>query len=496
MTKKALALFFALVIGISALTACSKHTVEAPELVTQQVTKIVADKNNFKLSFSQSDSLNPYESDTLNNQVVQDLVFEPLFRLDENFETEPEIASSYAYTDSKTLKVTIISGLYFSDGSKINAETIVNAFNEAKSSPYWKNSLSPILSAEVNTSTSVIFHLKYANPFAHKLLTFYIGKNLEDSKFPIGSGRYKFSQNKGKIYLVLNKKYKEEFNPRFTSIQLVNVPATDSINNALNIGNISFAFRDLSSEDVARLRVNKKTVSLNNLVFIGLNSEYGITSNKYIRQAVSLAIDRSALVKSSYQGYAKEATSVFNPASKLGMQTKIFSKETDNAAALQAISKSGYGSDRLGLSLLVKKSNPNMLAMAKLVKQQLEAVGIKVVIKDYNTKDYLQCLKNKSYNIYIGETKIPNDMRLTSFLTSKGATSYGINVKSETAKTYVDYLNGDAQIGKFTLSFSDEMPFVPVLYRQGIICYSKAMHGDVQGYNGNFFSNIEDWYYN
>ena len=40
------------------------------------------------------------------------------------------------------------------------------------------------------------------------------------------------------------------------------------------------------------------------------------------------------------------------------------------------------------------------------------------------------------------------------------------------------------------------MPFIPVVYRNGVICYSKAMHGDMQGSYGNFFSNIEDWYYN
>ena len=67
---------------------------------------------------------------------------------------------------------------------------------------------------------------------------------------------------------------------------------------------------------------------------------------------------------------------------------------------------------------------------------------------------------------------------------------------SDTAKLYKAYINNGGELGKFILSFSNEIPFVPVVYRKGVICYSKAMHGDMQGYYGNFFANIDDWYYN
>ena len=100
------------------------------------------------------------------------------------------------------------------------------------------------------------------------------------------------------------------------------------------------------------------------------------------------------------------------------------------------------------------------------------------------------------YDIYIGETKVPLDMRLTEFFTKDGATSYGIDQDGNCAAAYAEYLNGECEIGGFTLEFSNEMPFVPLLYRDGVICYSRALHGDIQGCYGNFFSNIEDWYYN
>lgn len=498
MTKKYLSLILSAVLIITVFTACTARQSESEhKLVTQTTTEILTDTTGFKLSYSQSDSLNPFESETLNNQIVEELVFDSLFTLDESYEAQPNIATSYAYTDSTTLTVTIPSGIKFSDGSVLTAKNIVYSFNEAKGSPRWKNSLNPLSSASAVSDTVIKFNLSYANPNAHNLLTFAISNGkTDDAGYPIGTGRYRFAEGGGEVYIEVNKNYRNEFNPHFTKILLINITSGESIDNAINIGNISYAFRDLSSGSKTRMQCNKKAVTLNNLVYIGVNEYSGITANEYIRRAISLAVDRDTLVKSSYQGYAKSAVSVFNTASKLGKQTQVFSSAADTAAAKQAIAQSGYDESKLKIDILVN-TNSNKASVAQLVKQQLEAVGFKVTINKEKSTNYQSKVKNRSFNIYIGETKIPNDMNLSSFFTSKGATSYGIDLdNSEAAAAYTDYLNGKKEIGKFVLEFSEEMPFIPLLYRQGMICYSKSLHGDMQGYTGNYFSNIEDWYYN
>ncbi|MBE6741592.1 MAG: ABC transporter substrate-binding protein [Ruminococcaceae bacterium] len=498
MSKKIYAIILAAIILICSLSACSSSNKNQNnhELVTQATTEYVTDETGFKLSYTQSDSLNPYESDTLNNQVVQNLVFESLFVLDEAYEAQPLLASGYSYTDSKTLSVTVSGGNTFSDGTLIDAESIIYAFNQAKDSYRWKNSLKCIESISAPSSTVVDFKLKYANPNAHKLLTFAIAKSENDENgYPIGSGRYKFGEGGGTVYLEVNPN-KKDFNPHFTKIPLVNIASAESIENAINIGNISFAFRDLSEISNIKIQSNKKAVNLNNLVYIGINNKVGITKNENIRRAVSLATDRDALVKSAYQGYAKSAASIFNSSCSLGKQTVVFDKTADTAAAKQAITQSGYDEKDLKLDILVN-SNSNRRAAAKLIKQQLEAVGFKVTINEESDKAYKNKVESGAFDLYIGETKLPADMNLNSFFTAKGATLYGIDVKkSDSAKAYQGYLNSENEIGSFVLSFTQEMPFVPLLYRQGMICYSKSLHGDMQGYVDNYFSNIQDWYYN
>ena len=498
MIKKYLSLLLVLVIIASSLSACAQSTKpdESTQTTAETITGIVQDSSSFKLSYTKSDSLNPYKTTTLNNQVVENLVFESLFVLDESYEAQPQLAGSYSYEDSETLIVTIPNGMEFSNGEKIDADSVVYAFNQAKDSPHWKNALKSIDSASAISATEIRFRLKWANPLAHNLLTFAIaGEDTDDNGYPIGSGRYQFGEGDGAVYLELNENYKD-FNPRFTKITLINITSSESIENAINIGNISYAFRDMSTGTKNKIQCSKKAVNMNNLVYIGVNCTSGITADENIRKAISLAIDRDTLVKSAYRGYAKSATSIFNPASSLGRQTEIFSVTADVTAAKQAIASSGIDSSELKIDILTSNSEGKSAA-ATLIKQQLEAAGFTVTINEEKPSKYEKLIFSNSFNIYIGEVKLTNDMSLLSFFSKNGWTASGIDLaNSPSYKSYWGYTEGSNELGKFILDFSGEMPFIPLLYRQGMICYSKSMHGDMQGYEGNYFSNIQDWYFN
>ncbi len=315
----------------------------------------------------------------------------------------------------------------------------------------------------------------------------------DDDGYPVGSGRYKYSStDDGKT--VLTAVESDGFDPYITTVNLVNVASADSIDNAVNIGNISYAFRDLSSSVSKRMSCAKKLVNMNNLVFIGINSMSGVTANAQIRRAISLAVDRSVIADSAYSGYATAASSPFNPSSSLAQNINIFSDTADANSAKQAVAQSGYEDDELEITILVNKNN-NRTAAATLIKSQLEAVGFTVEIETEESDEYKRRIKNIEFDIYIGEVKLSNDMSLYPFFDDDdGGVRYGIDNDSFTCdELYSDYLAGDEELGKFILAFNEEMPFIPLVYKKGMICYTKAMNGDMQGYYGNFFSNIETW---
>ena len=134
------------------------------------------------------------------------------------------------------------------------------------------------------------------------------------------------------------------------------------------------------------------------------------------------------------------------------------------------------------------------MAAANLIKTQLETAGFTVTVDKQNFSNYTDRIENGNFDIYIGEVKLGNDMSLYPFFDEDGGTSYGIdNENNECDDLYKSFLSGEEELGKFILSFNEEMPFIPLVYKKGMICYSKALNGDMQGYYGNFFSNIEDW---
>ena len=495
MKKRIIALLSAVLILTSCLAGCtSVKNDDSTESTTPVQTTKQRDDSNFKLSYTQADSLDPFKAKTQNNQVLASLVFESLFDLDEGYEPSPNLASGYEFTDSKTIKVEIKPGLKFSNGDAITSEDILYSTRAAIKSDAYGSALGCISYAEAS-GDDIVFHLKYANPYAVNLLTYPISSTKDDSNgFPIGNGRYKYDIQNDKT--VLNANLSGDFDPYITTIHLVNIAAADSIDNAVNIGNISYAFRDMSTDTSKRLSCAKKAVAMNNLVFIGINTYSGITSNAQIRRAVSLAVDRSTLVDSAYSGYASTASSTFNPAFKGIENVKLFSNEADIATAKQAVAQSGYDSSKLKLSILVN-SNENKLAAANLIKSQLELAGFSVTIDRQSHKNYTAKISRSEFDLYIGEVKLSDDMSLYPFFDSeKGGTRYGINHKKLTCDDlYKKYLEGEDELGKFIIAFNEEMPFVPLLYKKGMICYSKALQGDMQGYYGNFFSNIDSWYF-
>lgn len=491
MAKKITAILLAVVVIASSFGACTNSSQEETVTTKQTTTQKETDDVSFKLSYTQGDSLDPFKAASENNQILADLVFESLFDLDEHYEPVANIATGYEFVDSETLKIDINPTVKFSDGSSITADDVVYSVNEAKESEAYASSLTCIKSCYAS-GNSVIIALGYANPFALNLLTFPIAKQGgNDNGFPVGSGRYKYKTEGNKTLLVVNEN--SDFNPYITTITLVNIAAADSIDNAVNIGNITYSFKDMSVNTTKRMSCAKKAVDMNNLVYVGVNFKRGALSNPQVRKAISLAVDRQTLVQSAYSGYAQAALSVFHPQFTGVGDTTLFSENSDTATAKQTVSQTGYNTKSLTFSILVD-DNDNKIAAANLIKTQLESAGFKISVEQTTSANYQKRVKAGNFDLYIGEVKLANDMCLNPFLTAKGGVRYGIDLKAITCDDlYYKYLNSEEELGKFMLSFYDEMPYIPLLYKKGLICYSKAMNGDMQGYYGNFFSNIDTW---
>lgn len=485
--KKIAALTLIICIIFTLFGGCKDNGEPTPDPV---VVSNISDRKEgtLKLAYSKADLLDPFTSSMSANIQIMGLIYDGLYKLDKSYEPFPVIAKS-AIVGGTTVNVTLSSAV-FSDGTPITANDVVYSFEQARYSPAYSTKLINFAQANASTSNMVVFSLDIPDPYALACLTFPIVKSGSVGELPVGSGRYVPEKSGESIYLMVNTK-KTGFNPSIKTIMLVPVRDSSSIETSLEIGNTGFYYNDLSSGEY--LRINAKTVDMgiNNFVYLGFNSESEVFSNEFLRQAVNLAINRNEIATTAFQGHAREAYSPFNPdwyalASKDLVITQNIQKATD------LIAQSETDITDKDISLLVNKENQFKLEAAQFIKGYLEQLGFSVTLKDYETDYYSEAVEIGAYDLYIGEVRLSPNMDLSPLL-SGGEVSYGINPDSAACLRYEQLLTGSCELMDFINTFNEDLPFIPLCYRNAAASYTNAMNSDFNCCDGDVFYDIETW---
>lgn len=85
-------------------------------------------------------------------------------------------------------------------------------------------------------------------------------------------------------------------------------------------------------------------------------------------------------------------------------------------------------------------------------------------------------------------------MDLSPFFDTTGAAAYGMtNSLSRLDECYYEYLSGTAELDTFLKEFYEEMPFIPICYRNGQLSYSRNITSAVISTERNLYANIAEW---
>ena len=499
-----------------------------------------AEHYNMHLLYDQTDSFNPYTASSKQNKELCQLLYDPLLTLDQNFMPVMKIASSVIVKD-KTCTINLKS-VKFSDGTALTADDVVYSIKAAMSEgSNYKTQLESIASVEAAGITVVSLKLKKDDPYFANLLDFPIIKQHSDTKKsddnlllpPTGCGRYVLNDTKNAL----------EYNPLYygeecsvKKIGLINAPDGESADHYISSGSVTMCYDDYSDNSVPRMSGLKKSVPLNNLVFVGINMQNPFLRDKYFRYAVSSAINRQDIVKDAYYGNGIAANGPFNPVWSVCEGLQTLENTNNNKIAIVNLEKIGYNSvdsegyrltstgKRIGISLLINSDNQARVAAGQLIVRQLAAVGIEVTLKAVPYEQYLSLLSAKSFDMYLAETKILNNMDLSQLVVPGGSMAFGIvastppaDTANETSSTedgtqpsepVSDSINLTASSavsgfyeGTYTLSdvvnaFLSEMPIIPVCYRSGVAMYSPKLETEPICTANDLFYNINNYSFN
>lgn len=498
--KKSVCILLTLVCLFSA-ASCSGNFGENEESTSYEETTVKhMPEGVITMAYTSLDSVNPFVITSVLNSSLISLVYQSLYELDTGFVPQRKLASQ-ENIEGHTVRIELTQNIMFSDSAELTSADVIYSFNKAKSSPLYRETLKNIEKCEQNGTYSLSFSLKQADVNVLSCLTFPIVKSgtaENDTSVPVGSGYYKFIKKDLRFTLECNLLYMGDL-PKIGTIRLYDITDTSSLMHLLDMGTIDTFYSDLSDGEAQRTYSGATEIYLNNLVFLGLNKERYRVSSTDIRRAVSFALDRQAIIESAFLGHARATVFPFNTSwesiASSGYATSVTTATDLNAAdTLLDTFSCGTNGSTIYFTLICVNSNSFMRNTCALIKEQLKKVNIEVEIKMLDEGAFRTALANGEYDMYLSEIKLTQNMELSPFFNEKGVAAYGMtNSLSGLDECYAEYLSGSGELDTFLREFYEEMPFIPICYRNGQLSYSRNITSAVISTERNLYSNIAEW---
>lgn len=459
--------------------------------------------DTIKVAYDPTDSLNPYKMRSALNRLAVPLIYDGLTRLDRSYRPENLLATDITMSDTGLCVVSIDGGARFSDGSPLTAQDVIYSYERARASGSdWSAMLSNVASVR-EVGGKISFQLISHDADFPALLSFPIIKNeAADEDSPAGIGRYMLSGEwENGLVLTANSNYRGK-TPSVATIQLTKSSDPDALAFSLKTGEINVAYSDLSTQGVVSMSPSSVPVTLNNMVYLGVNAGRAVSSKASFRRALSAALDRDEMVAKAYSAKAQASSYPFNP-DFYRMQEVELGSQSGLSEAEQLLDGLGYsqkdesgnrlrGGVPLTLTLLANSENSARLAAAELVAGQLMQIGITVQVVSKPFEQYRASIATGDYDLYIGEMRMAANMDFTPLL-GGGEIGYGAARNQELADAVRAYRATGNGIGALCGMFEERSPFIPLLFRQGMLAFNGAFRTELIATEQDVFYNIEEW---
>lgn len=363
------------------------------------------------------------------------VMFRPLFKAQANLTTVgPNLASKYIVSkDGKTVKVTLKSGLKWSDGQPITTDDVVWSINTSRRvatiNAIYTNAFNQIVGSEdvlatnnnsmsgITVSGNVItFQLKVpVNTFIPVLAQFMIlpKHSLEkvdplkiatDSywKDPVTSGPFKvgtFSQ--GNFITLVPNNYYEGTKPKITEINII--VSADLVSDA-KAGKVDY----FTSNDPNTIKAMKSVSTfdanvINNMIFyryfvFNLSDPNGLFANVKAREALKYAVKWSSLIPAMYPTQGKMINSGV-PAGSANHLVSIPSYKYDPAKAKALLKEANFDFSKTVRLRHYQSDAPSIAFMTAIAQQLTSNVGMKVEMLKFQADATTELYTNKNYDI-------------------------------------------------------------------------------------------------
>ncbi len=334
------------------------------------------------------DSLDPHKTVAAGTKEVMFNVFEGLVKPTPDGDLIPAVADHYELSeDKKTYTFTLREGIKFHNGDPVEMRDVVYSIERCRGDE-GENALIPALAVIESVQaddTTLTITLEQPNTEFLSYLTLAILPEDYDQQdtAPVGTGPFKFVSRAAQDNIVLEKFDEYWGTPAYLDkVTYKIIENTDSLVMSLQSGAIDVCAH-LTSTQTAQLGdgFNIEEGTMNLVQALYLNHTVAPFDSLEVRQALSYAIDKDAIIDLAFDGYGAPLGSSMYPAfGKYFMDELTYYYPHDVEKAKELLAQAGYP-DGFEMTITVPSNYTPHVETAVVVAEQLKAVGVDAKIQ-------------------------------------------------------------------------------------------------------------------
>ena len=390
-------------------------------------------------------ALDPHSTSlTATNHIVEH-IYGRLVTIDATLSPKPDLAESWEIApDGLVYTFKLRKGVKFHNGQTLVAGDVKYSYERVLDPKTKSTSTAGLASIDkIETPDDGTVKITLKKPNAAFLVGLWspnyaivrkedIDKNGDLTKFANGTGPFKFKEYVPNTKLTLERfaDYYEAGKPYLDGIEFVPVPDDTARSTAVRTGTVDFV-EYAPAKDIPQLKADKSLVIAGdqntNIRYLGFNltQKDKPWANPKVRQAISLAMDRQAIVDAAFYGLAIPTLTVFPPGYWATLDTKVAPQDIKTAKAMLA--DAGFPN---GFKTTIKtwSSYPFLSNAAIAVQDQLKQIGIQAEVLQEDNGTFIADNNAKSYELLVSGTSgytDPNEIMLGNFGTGLASNNSG-----------------------------------------------------------------------
>ncbi len=461
------------------------------------------------LPYYTAEKMNPITATSIINRVACEAIYEGLFSLNDQMQPEPVLAERY---EMKGTRCTLVlkEGVQFSDGSPVTADDVANSYRLAKNTPTspYHDRASYMSAIRVIDARTLRITLTAANSKFISLLNIPIfKKGTGDDLFAVGTGAFNPAIREGETVLIPNEYWHGGKIPLISQIGLVGTVRPDAVTSSFAVGDISMTRAERISDAPVTVKgaVDIYQTPTTELHYLGLRMSHPLLANENFRKALSLALDRDLLCKSSLQTFADPAVLPVNP-------------QPENITGLtSALEQANHFLQQIGIEDRnhdgrVEDSNGNPISLTLLMPnensfknnaahQLLTAfgqLGIELRIHAVPFDQYVQALNSGWFDLYYGDVRMSPDFDLRALLMTGGSLNYGRVADPTLDSRIMSVRTASAEAlpqaeAAFQEYFLAQMPILPLAFERDQVIVRSGLLANFKPRPDNMFWAPTEW---